>query len=91
MDTKHEALETADRCDSLASIFDAWSPDTYERAAALLRRQHARIEELEEACKDAEAALEADVDPVKQWPFNIRALKKKALASVKSALLTKKD
>ena len=59
MSEQPEALRLADWCANLATISDAYSEDAYRDAAAELRRQHARIAELEAALR-----LIAGTDPV---------------------------
>jgi hypothetical protein len=51
MSKQHEALRLADACDTLGNLLlIVPGLDTFE-CAAELRRQHALIEELREACK----------------------------------------
>jgi hypothetical protein len=96
MDTKHEALELAD-------FLERDHRNWHSRAPQVLRRQHARIEELERALQQMPNLVRDGIaDYVAQWsPISvgssdvmcrfIKTIEIDPQPLIASALLTKKD
>lgn len=82
-DTQITTLQLAARCESLASIDDAYSADTYQKAAAELRRLHDAndrlgrdtlriVDALQARIDELETALQQAVDAMQDFDYDKR-------------------
>lgn len=86
MSKQPEALRIAERCESLATIADAYSEEAYREAAAELRRLHSLNAELVDAAKLVLAWYEAEDDHSKADFYRRLDMCRESEAAIRSAL-----